>query len=678
MIKRKPFEPQIDTRGEFEPKLPSSLLKRGGGILGKIKAMSRSGKGKKFVRASQGRRGKVRSPKSFKQRVIIKARVVKESGKAAVQKMRAHLSYLNRSGVGLSEKRAQFFNTEGEISKEKLSKKSADWEKDPHHFRFIISPENAAELDLEAYAKKVLQTMEKELGTRLEWYGTCHYNTDNPHAHIVLRGVDERGQALLISRDYLSYGIRSVAEEEATLRLGKKGPGEVEKSIEKTLKQERFTFIDKELLRTQELSSNKTLELTPQWGVTREWERKGRVNKLKRLSFLESRGLASEVKTGVWKLKSDLKEVLTDLSERRKIERLISPFLSVSEARKQELVIHKECEPFKENLRGIVVAKELLDELFDKRFMLLSADDGRTHFIPLGRFSEALGFESKVGQVVSVSPPEPPKVRAEEVISRYLGGSGGAFSLEAFEAHVKGQVAAKKWALPIDMSVDEYLKIFSTRCDTLCRAGILTELAEEQWEVPAALEQRVKEYEEVTKKKLKISVVVDSHTPLSEQAKSGNAVWVDRFLGAQGEAVEGQGIYHLEVTRALRQRQEELNSRGVLPAKEVFYSLLEKDKEALLAKLKGQFGHEHTLKVGEQIKGRVLNYELLGDGYRMVTKTELGFVVRKVGKKEAQLPYGSEVTLSKEVRVIKGRKREIVRASPTVTSKAQGRGRGRK
>jgi type IV secretory pathway VirD2 relaxase len=37
--------------------------------------------------------------------------------------------------------------------------------------------------------------------------------TDNPHVHLLVRGVDEEGADLVISRDYISQGLRSRAEE---------------------------------------------------------------------------------------------------------------------------------------------------------------------------------------------------------------------------------------------------------------------------------------------------------------------------------------------------------------------------------------------------------------------------------------------------------------------------------
>jgi type IV secretory pathway VirD2 relaxase len=108
---------------------------------------------------------------------------------------------------------------ERHLSREGLSKEAPKWAKEAHHFRFIVSPERGSDLDLEAYIMSLLETMESDLKTTRQWYATCHYNTDNPHAHVVIMGVDERGKVLLLARDYFSHGVRHLAEREATVRV---------------------------------------------------------------------------------------------------------------------------------------------------------------------------------------------------------------------------------------------------------------------------------------------------------------------------------------------------------------------------------------------------------------------------------------------------------------------------
>lgn len=48
---------------------------------------------------------------------------------------------------------------------------------------------------------------------RLDWVAVDHWNTDNPQGHLLVGGVDEEDGDLMISRDYISRGLRSHAEE---------------------------------------------------------------------------------------------------------------------------------------------------------------------------------------------------------------------------------------------------------------------------------------------------------------------------------------------------------------------------------------------------------------------------------------------------------------------------------
>ena len=54
--------------------------------------------------------------------------------------------------------------------------------------------------------------MEHGLGTKLDWVAVEHYNTDNPHIHILVRGKTDDGKDLVIDRGYISHGIRARAE----------------------------------------------------------------------------------------------------------------------------------------------------------------------------------------------------------------------------------------------------------------------------------------------------------------------------------------------------------------------------------------------------------------------------------------------------------------------------------
>jgi type IV secretory pathway VirD2 relaxase len=119
---------------------------------------------------------------------------------------------------------------------------------DRHHFRFIISPEDAGEMtDLRAFTRDLASQMEADLGTRLDWVAVDHWNTDNPHVHLLVRGVDGHGADLVISRDYISRGLRSRAEDLVSIELGPKPEQEVRSALEREMGAERWTRLDVEI-----------------------------------------------------------------------------------------------------------------------------------------------------------------------------------------------------------------------------------------------------------------------------------------------------------------------------------------------------------------------------------------------------------------------------------------------
>ena len=65
----------------------------------------------------------------------------------------------------------------------------------PHQFRLIVSPEDAERLDLKDYTRKLMGQVESDLGRKLDWKAINHYNTDNPHTHIVIHGLDQKGES---------------------------------------------------------------------------------------------------------------------------------------------------------------------------------------------------------------------------------------------------------------------------------------------------------------------------------------------------------------------------------------------------------------------------------------------------------------------------------------------------
>ena len=98
--------------------------------------------------------------------------------------------------------------------------------------------------DLRTFARELMADAERDLGTKLDWIAVDHWNTDNPHIHILLRGRADDGRDLVISRDYISRGFRARAEERVTLELGPRSEQEIQSALTKEVEGERWTGLD--------------------------------------------------------------------------------------------------------------------------------------------------------------------------------------------------------------------------------------------------------------------------------------------------------------------------------------------------------------------------------------------------------------------------------------------------
>src|SRR3546814_8913977 len=109
---------------------------------------------------------------------------------------------LKRDGVTRDGEKAVMFDASSDRADDlAFADRSKD---DRHHFRFIVSPEDAGEMtDLRAFTRDLATQMEADLGSRLDWVAVDHWNTDNPHVHLLVRGVADTGADLAIGRAHV-------------------------------------------------------------------------------------------------------------------------------------------------------------------------------------------------------------------------------------------------------------------------------------------------------------------------------------------------------------------------------------------------------------------------------------------------------------------------------------------
>ncbi|MGH7434636.1 MAG: relaxase/mobilization nuclease domain-containing protein, partial [Polyangiaceae bacterium] len=140
----------------------------------------------------------------YARRVVIQAHVQRMTAHGA-KAAALHLAYIERDGAGKDGSPAVLYGPDGPVPRARFEQPHIG---ESHQFRFVVSPEDGRALDLEKYVRELMQRVERELGRSLEWAAVNHWDTDHPHAHVVVRGVDLHGRRVLMSRQYISHGMR--------------------------------------------------------------------------------------------------------------------------------------------------------------------------------------------------------------------------------------------------------------------------------------------------------------------------------------------------------------------------------------------------------------------------------------------------------------------------------------
>jgi type IV secretory pathway VirD2 relaxase len=89
--------------------------------------------------------------------------------------------------------------------------------------------------------------VEAALAAKLDWVAVDHWDTDNAHTHIILRGRGRGGGDLVIPREFVKHGFRAIACDVATERLGKRTPGDERAALRREAHAHRPTRLDRHI-----------------------------------------------------------------------------------------------------------------------------------------------------------------------------------------------------------------------------------------------------------------------------------------------------------------------------------------------------------------------------------------------------------------------------------------------
>lgn len=498
----------------------------------------------------------VRNARNASQRVTIKSRVVRHvSPRKGLKSLQEHCSYFTRKGVeGPDEKAPEIYRASGNLDGQSLDRWLQEASTDRHHFRFIISPENSRNLDLPAYTRELVVQMENDLGTRLDYIAVNHFNTDTPHAHLIIRGVTDTGKDLVISRDYISNGVRNRAREIANDHLGLRTELEIRNGITKEVQRQAFTQLDRELKSISSKDTDRIVDLRVFKGRSNTFASFKQSVRMQRMKYLESLSLTNEIRPGVWRLKDDFDHTLRDLGMRNDIIKTMHR--SLASGNNQEKRIYDPNSGSRERITGQVVERGIADELDNRQYLIVSATDNRLYYVPLSNGSELPGREAKAGAIVSISAAGADhhfRV-ADKSILEIAAQNGGVYSVKQHRHQVN------KYRLPEGVTVDAYLENFLKRMKALERQKLIERVGEDSWKIPPDLKERLLDYGVK-----RVKVTLESADDLSRQIGSLLPTWIDRELAA-GRMPYGDdsgSMFNRELNSAKKKRIETLLQMGV-------------------------------------------------------------------------------------------------------------------
>lgn len=541
-------------------------------------------------------------------RVTIKARLV-HLAKAGPRSTAAHLRYIEREGVDRQGGAGHAYGPVTDAADSTAFEECG--REDRHQFRFIVSPEDAEQLDdLRTYTRHLMARMEADLGTRLDWVAVDHWNTDNPHTHVVLRGKDDTGKDLIISRDYIAEGMRHRAAELATEWLGPRTELEIQRAMQREVDQERWTGLDRTLQREA-----KDGLVLPETLVAPRLQRQ-RQMLIGRLQCLRRMGLATEQQPGTWAIHADTEPTLRAMGERGDIIRTMQRAMS---DRQRELAVFHPGEDGR-IIVGRVVGKGLADELHDKGYLIVDGTDGKAHYVALPPRSELEQYPT--GAVVEVKGS--PEVRAADRNIAALAVEG-VYRTDHHLAVAQGQ------ATP-DRDPREVVAAHVRRLEALRRAGIVERVNEGVWRVPGDLAERGRQYD-AQRLGGGVAVELKSHLPIERQSRVIGATWLDQQLIGGGKGLGDLG-FGGEVRDALRQRADFLAEQGlaeqrgqrVILARNLLATLRGRELTQAAKEIAAETGLEHQpVADGQRVVGIYRRSVMLASGRYAMLDAGMGF-----------------------------------------------------
>jgi type IV secretory pathway VirD2 relaxase len=503
---------------------------------------SRIGRGASMGRllSSGDRLGRFRA-----RRAVVKTRLVR-LGSKGLGSAQAHLRYIQRDGVTREGSPGELYSPDQDQADGKafLDRSTGD----RHQFRFIASAEDGAEYpDLKPYVRRLMAQVEADLGTKLDWVAVDHFNTERPHTHIMLRGVDDRGENLIIAREYIAHGLRERAAELVTLDLGPRTTREIEERLRHDVGQERLTAIDRRLLH----------KMTPDRIVTAD-DRDPFQQSLRagRLRTLQKLGLADDIGGGRWQLADNLEGTLRRMGERGDIIRTMQREFTRRNLERSgiDAVIADPDNGPVEPVVGRVIHRGFSDELHDRHHLLLDGVDGHVHYVEIGRGD--LHDAIPEGTVVRVAARATGAHPADHVVANVAAANDGRYSVDL---HLRDDPSASQ----------DFAEAHVRRLEALRRANAGPERdADGTWRIAPNHVAQAETFEKRQRRDRPVDIDRLSAVPIKELVHANAATWLDWELASPTPVPIRDAGFGREVRAAVALRQQWLVEQQLADASE--------------------------------------------------------------------------------------------------------------
>ena len=548
-------------------------------------------------------------------RVVVKAHLVRMTAGGA-KAAALHLRYIVRDGVERDGAKGVLYGADGPARAVAFEQPRPG---EAHQFRVIVSPEDAAEFDLTVYVRRLMATVERDLGRKLEWAAVNHYDTEHPHAHVVIRGIDRDGQELRLDRGYISNGIRMRAQELATQELGPRLERDVRRARDKEITKDRFTSLDRELERR---ARDQRIEVSS--GSAR-----GRVDEsqlVARLEHLEGLGLAERISPASWNLSEGWQQRLRELGSRGDILKQIHNAISGDPARYHVLrrgnALEADAPGSDVAVTGRVASKGLSDELKGGFYAVIETPSGHAYHVPLDARSA-----SELRPGTSYPSRRSPSRRFAPSIDRsprWRSCRAGAL------CSARGTDAA---AHPV-----------ARRLRELELLGLASQDGASRWRVSPDLVRELEERHRTDRPRHRV-VLRKEALSIEAQVHHPGPVWLDR-LRTDSFAPYGFGAEGAK--RAVEQRRDALRQLGVQPDQpNRIAALREIERSAVGKEIAARSRQVFVTSPRDGIRGRVeLHTSPSGTSYAVVSDGSRFAVLRTTMSLRAL--QGKSVTISRD------------------------------